>query len=357
MIRRGSFTGRLRLRAAAPFFLVLPPAALLVASCGGPAVTVTSTPDVQTVLRQRAGEVFASTPGPGDESPGNLISAAELDSRLKSPAWSSQTFLLDTRPENEWEQEGHIQGAVHIPLQQVAEPQYLDTLPRDRLIVCISSTGHTAAQLASVLRWLGYRAVLLDHGMAAWTKTADRQWMINDVRAGMAEDRALVHDGPPPPAAQAPPAPFTEPPAEDLETLTNAARALLREDVFEKQYPYNNAFAKDLYDLLQDPFYSQQTFLLDVRPEASWTDVGHIEGAVHIDWRSLGLPENLARLPQDKLIVVLGDTGQTAAQATAILRMLGYNAVTLRSGVTAWAATPDSPLSLAAFQGDYPVVK
>ena len=82
----------------------------------------------------------------------------------------------------------------------------------------------------------------------------------------------------------------------------------------------------------------------------------HIQGHYNINWRVLGDPENLALLPKDKLLVVVGDTGQTAGQVTPILRMLGYDAVTLRSGLMSWTETPESYIALEAFQRDLPVV-
>lgn len=99
-------------------------------------------------------------------------------------------------------------------------------------------------------------------------------------------------------------------------------------------------------------------FLLDIRPKRAWDSQGHIEGAVRIEWRKLGQRENLDLLPHDKLIAVIDEQGQHAGQVTPILRMLGYDAVTLRSGMTSWTQTPEGEETIRAMEAaDFPVVR
>ncbi|MBE0429754.1 MAG: rhodanese-like domain-containing protein [Thermoleophilia bacterium] len=78
----------------------------------------------------------------------------------------------------------------------------------------------------------------------------------------------------------------------------------------------------------------------------------------HVNLGTLDEQQYLDTLPTDQLIVVVGATGRKAGQVTPILRMLGYDAVTLRSGMTAWAPVPDSQRVLDQITGaDYPVVR
>lgn len=166
-----------------------------------------------------------------------------------------------------------------------------------------------------------------------------------------------------PAAAQVPQEPDSQlvpPPDGQFRVLDESARKLLHEDVYEKEYPFNHIFAYELFRRQSDPGLRDSIFVLDIRPLDAWERDGHIDNRQqnHIDWRVLGEAQNLARLPKDKLIVVVGSTGQTAGKVTPILRMLGYNAVTLRSGMTAWTGTLDSQPSLdAIMSADYPMVK
>jgi len=70
---------------------------------------------------------------------------------------------------------------------------------------------------------------------------------------------------------------------------------------------------------------------------------GHIESAINIPFGK-GMEQSFSQLPEDKKIIVYCYTGQTAGQTVAILRLLGYDAVSLNSGMgmpvtgeTGWA--------------------
>lgn len=337
--------------------LLAGPAAFLLFSCAGGDMTGATSPRTRDeILALRAQQVFSSVPDTGDEFPGNLITAERLQSALRDPRQAARFFLLDTRPRNEWDSQGHIAGSTWIRMQAVARPENLALLPQDKIIVCISPTGHTAVQVTSVLRWLGYNAILLKHGMAGWTQTPAGQLMVGDAQGGIDCTYPVVavdH-----PVDLISPSALTLPPRDDYETLRSAADSLLEDDVFEKQYPFNHIFADRLHRQLEDPAARPGLFLLDIREPATSSYTGKIEGAVQLPWRSLANPGNLQQLPKDRLIVVIDDQGQSSGQVTAILRMLGYDAVSLRSGMTAWTETPDSRETLDAIaQAHYPVVK
>lgn len=313
------------------------------------------------ILRDRADVVFSSIRGVSSDYPDNLMTADQLLAVINDPLRADDIFILDTRPRNEWDEQGHIEGATWIKMQEVADKENLARLPKDKLIVCVSPTGHTANQVCTVLRWLGYDAVLLKHGMAGWIPTPARDLMLTDVEGGIARKWPVVKEEPTiGPVPWEPPMDLTEPPTdEEYAVLVEAARNILHDDVVDKEYPFNHIFAETVYGRLAAPAQANSMFLLDIRPLSSWQSVGHIEAPSYelIDWRVLGRPLNLNRLPTDKQIIVIGDTGLTAGQVTPILLMLGYDAVTLRSGMTSWTETPDTADSLAAFQRELPVVR
>jgi rhodanese-related sulfurtransferase len=75
--------------------------------------------------------------------------------------------------------------------------------------------------------------------------------------------------------------------------------------------------------------------VLDVRKAEDYT-AGHIKGAVNIPF---GKGMDFSDVPTDKQVIVTCYTGQTAGQTVAVLRMLGYNAVSLKGGMTnGWLA-------------------
>jgi rhodanese-related sulfurtransferase len=80
----------------------------------------------------------------------------------------------------------------------------------------------------------------------------------------------------------------------------------------------------------------QGAFILDVREQSEWVQF-HIPGATLVPLGSL--PQELAKVPKDKMIVVVCRTGHRSAQGRDILLKAGYSNVTsMAGGVTEWQA-------------------
>lgn len=97
-------------------------------------------------------------------------------------------------------------------------------------------------------------------------------------------------------------------------------------------------FPKDLNYIHPEELYSQlkinpeKFFLVDNRDQNSYNN-GHIENSVNIYLKDLLLEENLERLPQNKIIVIICWVGHTASQLITMLQLLGYNAIGLKYGM------------------------
>jgi rhodanese-related sulfurtransferase len=77
--------------------------------------------------------------------------------------------------------------------------------------------------------------------------------------------------------------------------------------------------------------------IVDVRmPKDKKYDQGHLPGAVYIGFKEIAKPENLAKLPKDKDIIVHCDTGHEQNKALSVLRMLGYKAYDMKWGMMSW---------------------
>jgi rhodanese-related sulfurtransferase len=76
-------------------------------------------------------------------------------------------LLLDVREDGEWAA-GHVVGAVHVPLGQLAER--VDDLPEDRQMVVVCRSGVRSAHAAVFLLASGFDAVNLTGGMRAWAR-------------------------------------------------------------------------------------------------------------------------------------------------------------------------------------------
>lgn len=119
-----------------------------------------------------------------------------------------------------------------------------------------------------------------------------------------------------------------------------------------------NISAEDLYKNITDNDPGNDFFILDVRSNADYIK-GHISGAINIPWLQVAKTENLSKLPKDRKIVVYCYTGHTGSQTTALLNILGYDAINLKFGMTSW--TLDKDIATGRYNEssdckDYPVV-
>ncbi|HYP43587.1 MAG TPA: rhodanese-like domain-containing protein [Propionibacteriaceae bacterium] len=88
------------------------------------------------------------------------LTTAEIPSRL-ADGW----MLLDVRTEEEWA-EGHIDGAVHIPMDQI--PERFEEVADQ--VLCICHLGGRSARVASYLNAHGKEAVNVDGGVESWVQ-------------------------------------------------------------------------------------------------------------------------------------------------------------------------------------------
>ncbi len=79
----------------------------------------------------------------------------------------NKPVLLDVREPHEFKS-GHIPGAMHIPLGQLAHR--VSQLPQDREIICVCHSGNRSASAARLLNSSGYKAVNLNGGMIGWAR-------------------------------------------------------------------------------------------------------------------------------------------------------------------------------------------
>jgi rhodanese-related sulfurtransferase len=130
------------------------------------------------------------------------------------------------------------------------------------------------------------------------------------------------------PAEQSADQPAAQPAAVDPSTaLIEAASDYLRGD------PGSSISAKDLYDSEQaeEPTYE----VVDIRVPEHYTR-GHINGAISIPFEAIYTDENIAKLDSRKITVIADYNGHAASAVNMFYNMLGYDALALRFGMSAW---------------------
>src|SRR5712692_7686738 len=80
----------------------------------------------------------------------------------------SEAMLIDVREPYEWNQ-GHLEGARHIPLGQLEHN--LDSIPKERDVVLYCRSGARSARGLEMMRTAGFRrARHLKGGYLAWMR-------------------------------------------------------------------------------------------------------------------------------------------------------------------------------------------
>lgn len=100
-------------------------------------------PDILNILALSA--ISKSEENPTD------VEASDIEKLVKN-----KEFLLDVREEYEY-QDGHIKGAVNLPLREILGKK--DSLPKDKDIYVYCRSGHRSADAVNFLKSLGFEKV------------------------------------------------------------------------------------------------------------------------------------------------------------------------------------------------------
>lgn len=307
-------------------FLVL---ALVVGACGGGNEAPTATPapavlaqDTPTPVPPTATPIPTEAPvaeAPAAEAPAADAAAFDLTAAVGEFAanipdgWmvtgkvddvkaaiENGAYVIDVREESEYA-EGHIPGAVNIPIRTLA--QSLDKVPTDQPVLVYCASGHRAGMSTAALRELGYDNVKAFPSIKTWIE-AGEEVSTEATEAGSFTPKEV------------------------------APEMLAAVDAFLSAIP-EGYYSLGTVEKLQEAI-DAGAVIIDVR-EASENAEGAIPGAINIPLRTL--VENLDQIPQDKPVVTYCASGFRSALANGILHTLGYDNVrSFPPGYGAWEA-------------------
>lgn len=139
------------------FFVVM-----LIVLLSGSSVFAISGQDME-IIRTAADRYLSEVPDSGYH-----ISADDVLKRLQSK--TNDFLIVDVREKEEKYKKGHIPSAIYISYKDVAKPENLAKLSKDKDIILYCNSGHEENKALTVLRMLGYRAYALKFGYVAWKK-------------------------------------------------------------------------------------------------------------------------------------------------------------------------------------------
>lgn len=229
----------------------------------------------------------------------NALRVPDLEAEL---AAGGDLFLLDVRSPDEYA-EGHIEGAVNVPIETVADN--LAMLPAlDANIVVYCGSGHRSAIIMEVLNLLGYTNVRsLLGGTKAWMGS---ELPVTDVPT-------TVEPG--------------TMPAVNADVLP-----LVAEYLANLPAGYYTVKAEDLSaELAESP-----VVLIDLRTDGEYAE-GFIEGALHIPFADF--MTRISEVPTTGTVVLYDNPTHRSTMAMVMLQLLGYTDIrVLAGGSGAWAS-------------------
>ncbi len=274
---------------------------------------------------------------------GYQVTASTLHSWLAS---GKPILLIDVRQPNGTDgyNKGHIPGAYNIPLQwfgteltathrftrsvrvgSATETIQFFPLPTHIPIVIMCYDGNGGEMTPVVLRLLGYHAYGLTDGVSSWNAKLD-VWPV----IGTFSDFPVVTG----PGSKGP---NLNPAVTGRDLLGYSWKTRLEPFWHGLNHPYPVGYSRPwtinkeaLWALLAGPHPPE---VLDLRSRAQFR-AGHIGQSLNIPFAQLGA--NLALISRTRQVVLVSRTLQDAAQANAILRLMGYHSYVLEKGLAIW---------------------
>jgi len=181
---------------------------LVLSACGGQVVPVVEEPEQEAVVEEVVEQEPEPTEAPAETSTagpekldvvfGTMLgsmsgyNALKADGLLEEMTLDAPPFILDVRSLEEVAESGHIEGAAHIPLNELA--QHADLLPSlDTPIVTYCAGGWRATIAMTALSGMGFENVrALKMGFADWKEAGNP--VVEGVPEAVALSTASIED-------------------------------------------------------------------------------------------------------------------------------------------------------------------
>ena len=280
---------------------------------------------------------------------GEKFVAAAPDALAEVDDFLARYQVIDIRGKADYDA-SHIPGAKNVELKDILLEGAATTKPI--LVVCYS--GQSACFATSLMRMYGFEHTqALKWGMAGWNSTLSGSWN-KHIGSSFGENHPNW-------STEAAPAnlTFSDP---EFASLKTDGDELLKQRVQQTlDYVVLNGFGSIVAapagpnnNVLDNP---QDFHINNFFNPADYDAFGHIKGAYRIYPLSLENDEYLALDPSAKCVTYCY-TGQTSVVITAVLRVLGYDALSLINGMngmyhtnSAWTSNHWSP----EYAKDYPI--
>jgi rhodanese-related sulfurtransferase len=259
-------------------------------------------------VAQRVDPVDAAVAEYFSDWPSNSRIVQEADVVARLAAGEAMT-LIDIRRADDYAQ-GHLKGAINLPWGTAALSGNLRYLPQSGPVYVYCYTGQTAGQAVALLNVAGIPAESVRFG---WNLGISK---VENVAAVTTTEVTALDTSRTYPVDRTIEATYR---AYYSDMAGKAGTSVANNIIPESE-------AKRILDS-NDRNYA----FVSIRRATDFAN-GHIEGAINIPWGQ-GMDQFFPNLDARKTLIVYCYTGQTAGQAVAMMRLLGYDAVSLRGGM------------------------
>jgi rhodanese-related sulfurtransferase len=289
----------------------------LLSACGGgdETTSATSAPTISsttTVAEVVEFEVVKAAVADYLTSPASNMKATDLNLAI---AEGESPYIVSLRSADDYAK-GHIPGAVNKSFSEIT------TLPKDEEILVYCYTGQSASFAAATLGVLGYDVTNLLHGMSSWSDDPDVYVSRFDPATSQGDyaTETTANDGG----------------SYDMPVLENTASNDTDEILLAAAKTVSPKYitAADLNMKIAE---GEDMTIISYRSADDYAK-GHIPGAINIGLTAL--VDNLSKIDPDSPVYVYCYTGHSAAQAAALLQMLGYDTYSVKFGMCGWSSDP-----------------
>ena len=274
--------------------------------------------EVKTKAQILAEEVFKNGEIINADLAPKIITAEEVYNSL-----GQDILVLDTRGGKDFSN-GHIKNAVNVKACDLMDFAQVSGMPMYKKVILVCYTGQTTSYTAAILQMLGYNNIyVLEWGMCGWNKKFSGKWTKN-VSDKFVEKLVTT----PYPKNS----PLELPVIENKKNtgpqiLNTRARTILKEGFGGSAVTYRYAAGSAK---------KGKSYLICYQPESVYNE-GHIDNAILYDQKnSFNLSTDLLTLPTDKTIVIYSDKAYQSTFIMVYLKMLGYDAKTVKYGVNSF---------------------
>jgi len=278
-------------------FLILALVPCAVFAAGQQDAAPAATVETVNPVTAAAEAYFADYPG------SRIIPASKVFEAMDA---AEDFLILDIRKADDYAA-GHLKGAVNAPWGTPALADALNWLPDDKPVYVNCYSGQTAGQAVAVLNVAGFQASSIKYGWKLGiTKTEGFEAYV-DTEAVMSPDASGVKIDP---------------------AVKTAAADYFNNLKADPETPSNIIAAAKLKEKMDA---EEEMVIVSIRSADDYAK-GHIEGAINIPFGA-GMQEQFAQLPTDTKVFVYCYSGQTAGQTVGIMRLMGIDAASVKSGM------------------------